>query len=461
MRLSKARLYGYTLTMENLVLTAKNTILEYGLIPWGCGVLAGVSGGADSVALLCALRELSKELGFELYAAHLNHGIRGEEAAKDAEYVKTLCHKLDVPLYEERLDIPAIAAGEGKTLEQAAREQRYAFFDRALKQFSAERIAVAHHMEDQAESIMLHLIRGSGLKGLTGMKHMRGNIIRPFLNLHRRDIEEYLAKMGIAYRTDSTNLDRDASRNRLRLDVMPYIAEHINPAVTDALCSMAELLSEDESYLAKEAEAALDRAKTEKGYDRAMLAELPLPIKSRAVRMAVERAGVYSDIDRIHVEKIMELLSARTGASLDLPHIAAWVSYGDICFGRRAEKQAWETPFVFPGETAFEGGLFFADAVEDGIIKSNIIGFMDVDSLPRGLVVRPRREGDVFRPYGAPGSKKLKAVFIDKKIPRQQREKPGIFAGNELLFMEGLGISDKVKVTADTRRVLRVKYTQN
>ncbi len=452
---------GYTLGMEKLVLNAKNTILAHGLIPAGCGVLAGVSGGADSVALLCALKELSAELGFVLFAAHLNHGIRGDEAEGDQQYVGQLCEKLGVPLYEERLDIPAIAASEGKTLEQAAREQRYAFFERALKKCGAERIAVAHHMEDQAESIMLHLIRGSGLRGLTGMKHMRGNIIRPFLNLHRRDIEAYLAEKGIAYRTDSTNLDRDASRNRLRLDVMPYLAEHINPAVTEVLCSMGTLLSEDESYLAKEAEQALNRAKTERGYDRAMLSGLPLPIKSRAVRLAVEKAGVYSDIDRIHAEKLMELLDARTGASLDLPHIAAWVSYGDICFGKRAEKQAWEIPFVFPGETVVPGGLFFADTAEGDIIKDNLVGFMDMDRLPGGTVVRPRREGDVFRPCGAPGSKKLKAVFIDRKIPREEREKPGIFHGSELLFMPGLGISDKVKVTADTRRILRVKYTQN
>ena len=459
--LSKAYSDEYTLAMEMLVSNAKNTILAHGLIPKGTGVLVGVSGGADSVALLWALCEIKEELGFELFAAHLNHGIRGEEADGDQAYVRELCHKLCVPLYEETLDVPAIARSEGKTLEQAAREQRYEFFERALAKFGAGRIAVAHHMEDQAESIMLHLIRGSGLKGLTGMKHSRGNIIRPLLDVHRRDIEKYLEQRGIAYRTDSTNLDRDASRNRLRLDVMPYISEHINPAVTDALCSMGSLLNEDESYLADQAEAALNSAKTERGYDRAKLAELPAPIRSRAIRLAIEKEGVHSDIDRIHVDKVTELLTARTGASLDLPHIAAWVSYGEICFGQRAEKQAWEIPFAFEGETEFAGGLFFAEAVEGDIIKSNRIGYMDMDRLPVGAVVRPRKEGDVFHPCGSPGGKKLKAVLIDRKIPREERERPGIFIGNELLFMPGAGISDKVKITADTRRIIRVKYTQN
>ena len=446
--------------MEKLISKMKSTILAHDLIPEGSGVVVGVSGGADSVALLWALSEIKKEMGFELFAAHLNHGIRGEEAEGDQNYVRELCEKLGVGLYEERLDIPAIAAAGGKTLEQAAREQRYEFFERALEKFGADRIAVAHHMEDQAESIMLHMIRGSGLKGLTGMNHIRGNIIRPFLDIHRAEVEDYLKEKGISYRTDSTNLDRDASRNRLRLDVMPYIARHINPAVTDALCSMGSLLGEDESYLAAMAEQALDGAKTQSGYDRAKLNDLPAPLRSRAIRIAIERAGVYSDIDRIHVQKATELLSARTGASLDLPHICAWVSYDDICFGKRTEKAHWEIPFVFEGKTPFEGGFFFAEAVEDGIIKSNFVGYMDMDVLPEDAVVRPRREGDVFFPCGAPGTKKLKAVFIDRKIPRDQREIPGIFAGNELLFMPGLGISDRVKVTADTRRVLRVQYTK-
>jgi len=446
--------------MENLVSKTKNTILAHKLIPAGAGVLAGVSGGADSVALLCALCEIKNELGFELFAAHLNHGIRGEEAEGDQAYVRELCNALAVPLYEETLDIPVIARAQGKTLEQAAREQRYEFFERALEKFGAGRIAVAHHMEDQAESIMLHLIRGSGLKGLTGMEYLRGNIIRPFLDLHRQDVENYLKEKGIAYRTDSTNLDREASRNRLRLDVMPYIAEHINPAVTDALCSMAQLLRQDEEYLASMAAEALKDAKTQRGYDRAKLAALDAPIRSRALRMAIEAAGVHSDIDRIHVDKVTELLSARTGASLDLPHIAAWVSYDDICFGQRAEKARWEVPFAHEGKTVFEGGFFFADAVESDIIKSNLVGYMDGDRLPEA-VVRPRKEGDVFHPYGAPGSKKLKAVLIDRKIPRDERDIPGIFAGNELLFMPGLGISDKVKVTADTRRIIRVRYTKS
>ena len=447
--------------MENLVSNTKNTILTHGLIPEGDGVLVGVSGGADSVALLWVLKSLSADLGFSLYAAHLNHGIRGAEAEEDQQYVRTLCRELDVPLYEETLDIPGVSAEEGKTLEQAAREQRYEFFQRACTRFGANTVAVAHHMDDQAESIMLHLIRGSGLKGLTGMKYRRGNIIRPFLDCRRSEIESFLAAGGISYRTDSTNLMRDASRNRLRLDVMPYIAEHINPAFAKSLCAMGRLLSEDEEYLSSAAEAALDAAATSLGYDRAKLLALPSPIRSRAIRIALQRSGVHADIDRVHVERIVSLLDAPTGASADLPHIAAWVSYGDICFGRRHEAQSFEVPFEPKGKTCFPGGFFLADTAENDIIKSNLIGFMDADRLPQGIAVRPRRPGDVFHPCGAPGSKKLKAVLIDRKVPRNSRDVPGLFCENEALFLPGLGISDKLKVTDDTRSVIRVQYIKD
>jgi len=458
--LSNAGGQGYTLAMENLVSNAKKTILAHRLIPDGAGVLAGVSGGADSVALLCALHEIKEELGFGLFAAHLNHGIRGDEADGDQAYVRELCEGLSVPLYEETLDIPAIARAEGKTLEQAARLQRYAFFERALDKFGAQRIAVAHHMEDQAESIMLHLIRGSGLKGLTGMEYLRGNIIRPFLDVHRRDIEQYLDEKGIAYRTDSTNLDRDASRNRLRLDVMPYIQQHMNPAFTDALCSMGALLRQDEKCLGDMAAEALNKAELKGGYDRVELMLLPRPILSRALRLALERAGVYADIEKKHVDMLISLLGAATGSSIDLPHISAWISYDRICFGQRTEKEDMETPFRYPGKTLCGKGFFFAEEYKGDIIKSNLVGYMDSSKLPFDTKVRTRREGDVFFPYGAPGSKKLKAVLIDRKIPRDERDVPGIFLGNELLFMPGLGISDKVKVTADTRRIIRVEYTE-
>ena len=305
---------------------------------------------------------------------------------------------------------------------------------------------------------MLHLIRGSGLKGLMGMEPAYGDIIRPLLWARRREIEEYAADNGLKYCTDSTNLERDASRNRIRLDLIPYIQDNLNPCFVEGLCSMGELLRQDEEYLDGLARDALRDAKTEEGYDRARLAALPLPLKSRAIRIAVFEAGATADVERCHIERIMDMLTAKTGAHADIPHISAWVSYGSVCFGIRQNADEVDVPFNIEGETRFAGGFFFAEAVEGGIIKNNTVAYIDRDKLPAGLRVRTRRDGDRFQLIGSGGGKKLKDFFIDRKVPRDQRNMPILFSGSDALFIPGYGISDKVKVDENTKRVLRVTY---
>lgn len=446
----------YTEKLESKV---KSAIDKYGLINKNERVLVGLSGGADSVTLLYVLLKIAPERGFGLCAAHLNHGIRGAEAYRDQRFVQELCKGLGVPLACEELDIPGIARAESKTLEQAAREKRYEFFNRAAGELGADKIAVAHHMDDQAESIMLHLIRGSGTKGLVGMEPARGNIIRPLLWVRRREIEQYAAENGLEYCSDSTNLERDASRNRIRLDIIPYIQDNLNPCFAERLCSMGELLGQDEEYLYGLARDALRAARTREGYDRARLAALPPPVRSRAIRIAAFEAGATADVERCHIERITDMLTAKTGANADIPHISVWVSYGSICFGIRQSAGKVDVPFNMDGKTRFAGGFFFAEAVEGGIIKNNAVAYMDMDKLPCGLRVRSRREGDRFQLIGSGGGKKLKDFFIDKKVPREQRNMPILFSGSDALFIPGYGISDKVKVDESTSRVLRVTYS--
>ena len=459
--LSNRRGEDILIYMKALEVSIKKAIEEHGLIKGDERVLVGLSGGADSVALLSGLFALSGDMGFSVAAAHLNHGIRGGEAEEDMRFSAELCAGLGIPIVCETLDIPAIAKRDGKTLEQAARDERYAFFNRTAERLSADRIAVAHHMDDQAESILLHLIRGSGLKGLIGMEPMSGRIIRPLLFSRRGDIEAYLASSGLSYRTDSTNLEREASRNRLRLDLIPYIQRELNPAFVESLCSTGELLRQDEEYLDGLARGALGDAKTDAGYDRKRLSVLPPPLLSRAIRIAVFEAGARADVERVHIERIMEMLTAKTGTHADIPHISVWVSYGDICFGRAKEPAKIDTPFNSAGKTCFEGGFFFAEAVEGDIIKDNAVAYMDMDKLPSGLTVRTRREGDRIHFIGSPGSKKLKDFFIDRKVPREKRDVPILFCGSEALFIPGLGISERVRADGSTRRLLRVTYTKN
>lgn len=221
---------------------------------------------------------------------------------------------------------------------------------------------------------------------------------------------------------------------------------------------MGELLRQDEEYLDGLARNALREARTQEGYDRARLAALPLPLKSRAIRIAVFEAGATADVERRHIERIMDMLTAKTGAHADIPHISAWVSYGSICFGIRQNANEVDVPFNIDGETRFAGGFFFAEAVEGGIIKNNTVAYIDRDKLPAGLRVRTRRDGDRFQLIGSGGRKKLKDFFIDRKVPRDQRNMPILFSGRDALLIPGYGISDKVKVEENTKRVLRVTY---
>lgn len=458
--IAREGMYNY-----NMLDKVENTIKRFGLIGEGEKVLVGVSGGADSVALLHTLLALSSRMGFFVCAAHLNHGIRGEEAESDALFVKDLCELYGVELYQELIDVPSLAREHRETLEQAGRVARYDFLSRAKKRFGADKIAVAHHMDDQAESILLHLTRGSGLLGLTGMQPQRGDLIRPLLFLRRREIEAYLEKEGIAFCTDATNLERGGTRNRLRLDAIPYIEKNINPSIVESLCSMGELLWRDESYLAAQAEAALASAKSGAGYLRDELKKLPLPILTRCLRIALFNAGAKADIERVHIEKVIELLSSRTGATLSLPYVEAWTSYELVCFGASESVEWFELDLCEDGITKTPLGEFEAHVIDAGAegekldFSDRSVGYMDMDKLfGNALIVRLRRDGDRFFPVGAPGRRKLKQFFIDRKVARDERLVPLICNGSDVFFVPGHCVSDDVKVDGSTRKILKVVY---
>lgn len=438
-------------------------MLEGSLLPEGGSVLAGLSGGADSVALLEVLLKLAPKHGYKVCAAHFNHGIRGEGAAEDELFCADLCRDKGVPLYRETADVPAYAREKGLSLETAGRLLRYGFLERARQKAGADAIAVAHHMDDNAESLLMHLIRGSGLAGLTGIKAKRGRLIRPLLCVRRAEIEAFLADEGLTFCTDETNLLPEGSRNRVRLDVVPYLEKHMNPALVPALCSMAELLSRDEEYLCAEARRSLEAARRADGFLREELAKLPYPIKTRAVRMALAEAGAPVDVERVHVEAVCGLLGGRTGASLDLPHANVRTSYGLIKFGRPERPLTFETPLA-EGSVKTPSGILKVERLEAGfeLQKDPFTAYMDADKLAsfgEPPVVRTRREGDRIRPVGAPGRRKLKDFFIDRKVEREKRDAvPLIACGSEVLFAAGLAASEFVKVDENTTAVLRARF---
>ena len=444
---------------------AEEAILLHRLIEPGQGVVAAVSGGADSVALLLCLNTLAPSVGFSLFAAHLHHGIRGESADQDLCFVKELCERLCIPLYINRADVPALAKAAGTGLEEAGRQARYAFLEEARLHFGSTRIALAHHCDDQAESILLHLFRGSGLSGLCGMRFERNGLIRPFLNVRRQDIEAYLVEKGQTWRTDETNLLAETGeRNRLRLELLPYIEKNINPGVVPALSGTAALLEEDEDYLLDRATEALSSARRDRGYDRATLYSLPPAIRSRCLRLAMAEAGANKDVERRHIDLLTALLAARTGSHLDLPGIKADISYESLLLspaGDYNEQPFFRIPLSLSGETETPAGVFSVSPYDGPLIKDSAIAIIDEHKLPEELWVRPRQNGDRFYPLGSPGQKKLKDFFIDKKVPRPVREGPMVFSGENALFVPGFGIAESIKVDGSTKRMLRIMYNAN
>ena len=392
-------------------------ILQHELISPGDKVLIGLSGGGDSVALLHILKSLCTRLDFTICAAHLNHGIRGEAAHEDAEFVHDLCDFYGIRAYGGYADIPRLARQRGETLEQAGRMLRYDFLEEAKAFFGADKIAVAHHMDDQAESILLHLVRGSGLRGLCGMAPRRGDIIRPLLCLSKAEIESYLANENLPYCTDATNFIAEGMRNKLRLETIPYLKREFNPRLVESLCAMGEMLSEDESYLCQIAENELNAARREGGFDRAALSRLPLPILSRCIRAALNEIGALTDAERGHIDSIIRLLSARTGARIEIPGADVWTSYELICFGHYIKQTGeWEQPLCLNGETDTEAGTYrVAKCAVTDRPRDRYSACIDADKLPADTLIRQRRAGDRFHRINAPGSKKLKDAYIERK----------------------------------------------
>lgn len=439
-----------------------------------CGVnkadtlLLGVSGGPDSVALLHILHVLRKD---GVFAAHLHHGIRGQAASNDAQFVEQLCARWSIPLHTEYADVPAAASAQRLPLEAAAREARYACLRRAKQRYNAAYILTAHHMDDQAETVLLHLLRGSGLRGLCSMQPRHEDLVRPMLFITRARIMAYLEEHALEYCTDQTNFEQNATRNRLRLSLLPMLKAQYNPAIVHTLSSTAQLLSEDEAYLLASAREALSLAKTAAHtYLRTPLLHLPTPLQSRALRLAMEDFGVY-DIQRHDILRLQSLLDARTGAKAPLPGgLVAQVSYAHLVFEKGANtghapqstaSMNVPIPFTCPGRFVIPQGVFvssYASEYRKG--EGPFVAYMDADKLPPHVSIRGRLPGDVFFPLGAKGHRKLKSYLIDKKLPRPQRERPLLACGADILFFPGGTIAHDMRVTDTTRRIVRVEYIE-
>lgn len=382
---------------------------QHALFSSGDTVWAALSGGADSVAMLHLLLALRDDLGITVRAAHYNHHLRGAESDRDEAFCRGLCAELGVELFCGGGDVAAEAARTGKSIELAARELRYAF----LLSLGGK-AATAHTADDNAETVLLNLTRGTALRGLGGIPPQRDSVVRPVLCLTRFEIEAYLAEQGLSHITDSTNLEDFCFRNRVRHHVIPALAAE-NPALPGKLLSMTEALRADETYLQAQADALLASARRDGGFEAAALAAAPAPIRSRALRRLLEKAGVHS-LSAAHLAAADGLLSSDSpSASVSLPGLVLRRQYGLLAL-QTEEWPPFEPFFLpMPGRHPLSGGRILSCA--GPIPYANQHGLCLV--LTDAPMVRPRKSGDRLHLPG--GTKALKALMIDRKIPAVHR----------------------------------------
>jgi len=455
-------------------------------------VIAGVSGGADSVCLFLVLLELRERMGFTMSVVHVEHGIRGEESLRDADFVKKLADTYGIDCTVYACPVPELARQQGLSLEEAARGARYdAFKAQALKEekrYGIEsrqvKIAVAHHREDQAETMLFHLCRGSGIDGLKGMHPVRGNIIRPFLCVSRQEIEGYLKEINQDFCQDATNDSRDYSRNFIRHEILPGMGE-INPRSVSHMAKTAEELSEIADYLEEQTQAAfIQTVKEEKDgkffCDTEKLNNYPRVIVCRVLKMALKQAaGSSKNISREHVNALEDLIRGRVGRRISLPYrLTAERTYDGIgIFPETKEHIQQENVFGMLHEEAaireegeeiyVPGGkircYIWKNVKKDlNFPKNQYTKWLDYDKIKNGLLFRSRKSGDYITIDAMGHKKKLKEFFIHEKVPRDYRSRVVLAAdGSHIVWAVGYRMSEEYKVTADTRRILQMQWTED
>lgn len=432
-------------------------IEKYNMIEAGSQVIVGISGGGDSVCLLFLLSRYQKRRPFHLLGVHVNHGIRGQEALRDQEYAKKLCERLGVPFTVYTYSVPAIAQQEKRSLEETGRMvRRRAFEEKAASLGKKAVIALAHHENDNAETVLHNLIRGTKAAGMGGIRPIQEigegvTYIRPLLKVTREEIEKYLRQQQIPWMTDSTNQELEYTRNRIRHKILPEM-EKINPKAVSHIAQAADTFQAIEEYLTGQADMLYREyvEQRENGYwiRKELFLEKEL-MQSYVIRMVLEQAAdKKQDLTAFHVESILSLGKGRTGASVSLPGgVLASQVYGDL-YVRLPDSG--EAPLkeleleIFPWEN-------------QQIPEKTYTKWFDYDKIKSSLEIRHRKPGDFLTITDTGGRKKIKDYFIDCKIPREEREKLTLLAeGSHILWVVGYRISQYYKVTSQTKTVLKV-----
>ena len=454
---------------------------EYHMAGEGDLILAAVSGGADSICLLLMLLEIRQEKNFELCVVHVEHGIRGEESLEDAHFVENFCQERNIPCKIFYCHAAEYAREHKMTVEEGARKLRYEFFRQAAEEFGADKIAVAHNQNDCAETMLFHLARGCGLKGLSGIPPVRGNIIRPLLCVDRKEIESYLKVQGQTYCSDKTNEELKYTRNKIRHQIMPVL-EEINTQAVAHMNRLSFLAGEASDFIYEMAGKAKEKyvfqSKMGLSVSGNLIRENRVIQKTVLFLAITEMAESSRDISEIHIRQVIELFGRQTGRILKLPYgMEAWRTYDGILLKRETFSKQ-EKGRLEEGEVQKE----ILTLAPEGVLKIPSYGYeirtrliekvpsckeipkkkytkwLDYDKIKGVMQLRNRREKDFFIITPDGRRKKLKKYLIDEKIPGYERERILLIVDDvHIIWAIGFRISEDVKVTEQTKRILEIQ----
>lgn len=467
----------------------KEVIERFELIPEKARVVVSVSGGPDSVALLYVLNQVKADLNIYLHVAHLNHGFRGQTAEEDAEFVKELAKKLNISFTIEQWNVKRYVEEKGISAQQGARELRYRFLAGVARKVNADKIALGHNKDDQVETFLLRLLRGSGLEGLSGMPikrplsntvdyyNKRIDIIRPLLYVSRNQIENYLKALKQEYKIDPTNKKTIYLRNKVRLELIPQL-EAITPNFKHILFDTTEFLAHDNHYLKLKSEELFEKVKVEvnenKGYvclDYNLLKKEHKALKTRVLAKSFKIASDNEEIGKKHIYFIEEMLANKRRGPLILPaKTRVYLKRGFLYFDSSKGKptnfyiENYNVSLKIPGKTYWKPMKCSIKAEikkpqKNEIYQKNPLeAFLDYDKLGNEIRIRTREKGDRFKPFGMGKEKKLKDFFIDNKLPLELRDKlPVVVSGGKIVWVAPYRINEDFKVTSWTKRVLHLK----
>ncbi len=444
------------------------------LIVPGDRVLVAVSGGADSLALLYILEQFSKEIGYELFVAHLNHLARGKESDEDADFVEQVAEKLSLPFFMDKVDAEGKKSFLKTSFQESARILRYQFLEKTLVSINGNKIALGHTADDRVETVLMNLLRGSGLKGLAGIPEVRGNIIRPLLRFSRSDLELFLNERNLDYRIDSSNKETKYLRNKIRHELIPFLKTY-NREISGNLLSLAEIADEEDQWMSERTHELYGQLVTtlngavSVGVDK--FVNQPLALKRRLVReIFYHLKGSFREITAFHVKQVLDLFARhQVGNSIKLPGgVQVVCGYGTMSFSmidvseppeidNRAQK------LKIPGVTSLVQPRIRLHArfVNPPLPKpmDQKQAYLDYDKTGEHIQVRFFQPGDRFVPLGMQGHKKVKSYFIDQKIPREERPFIPILtnADNDIIWVYGERISDLFRAVENTKKVLLIE----